>query len=590
MAEKVLVCVAWPYANGPLHLGHIAGAYLPADIFARYHRLKGNQVLMVSGSDSHGTPITVQADREGVSPRELFERYHRIFLETWQKYGISFDLFTHTDTENHHQVSQDMFLRLLENGYLFRQTQRQFYSEVSRRFLPDRYVEGTCPVCGYERARGDQCERCGILLEATQLIHPRSRIDGSTPVLRETEHYFFNLPALTERLLSYLRDKGYWRPNVLTFTLNYIRQGLQPRPITRDLDWGIPVPLEGFDGKVLYVWFEAVIGYLSATIEWATLRGCPEAWKDWWYEPSAKIVYFIGKDNIPFHTIIWPAQLIGTGPLYEEDRSQRLTLPYDVPANEFLNLEGDKFSTSRNWAVWALDAASRYAVDALRYYLTAIMPETQDAEFRWVDFIRHNNEELLSIWGNLVHRVLTFATRHFNGKVPMPGRMEPRDAEVLARVDLSFETVGRMIEGCRFRHALETVMGLAAEVNRYLNEREPWKEIREDRTRAATTIYVAMRAIDSLKLMFAPFLPFSSQRVHEMLGDEGDLVGRLTVRSVAERTREHLVLTYEADPRIRWEPSRLPPGQRLGEIRPLFEKIDEGRAEEERARLGQPAA
>jgi methionyl-tRNA synthetase len=316
MTEKVLVCVAWPYANGPLHLGHIAGAYLPADIFARYHRLKGNQVLMVSGSDSHGTPITVQADREGVSPRELFERYHRIFLETWQKYGISFDLFTHTDTENHHRVSQDMFLRLLENGYLFRQTQRQFYSEVSRRFLPDRYIEGTCPICGYERARGDQCERCGTLLEATQLIHPRSRIDGSTPVLRETEHYFLNLPAFTEPLLNYLRDKGYWRPNVLTFTLNYIRQGLQPRPITRDLDWGIPVPLEGFEGKVLYVWFEAVIGYLSATIEWAALQGRPEAWKDWWYDPAAKIVYFIGKDNIPFHTIIWPAQLIGTGRLY----------------------------------------------------------------------------------------------------------------------------------------------------------------------------------------------------------------------------------------------------------------------------------
>jgi methionyl-tRNA synthetase len=590
MTEKVLVCVAWPYANGPLHLGHIAGAYLPADIFARYHRLKGNQVLMVSGSDSHGTPITVQADREGVSPRELFERYHRIFLETWQKYGISFDLFTHTDTENHHRVSQDMFLRLLENGYLFRQTQRQFYSEVSRRFLPDRYIEGTCPICGYERARGDQCERCGTLLEATQLIHPRSRIDGSTPALRETEHYFLNLPAFTEPLLNYLRDKGYWRPNVLTFTLNYIRQGLQPRPITRDLDWGIPVPLEGFEGKVLYVWFEAVIGYLSATIEWAALQGRPEAWKDWWYDPAAKIFYFIGKDNIPFHTIIWPAQLIGTGRLYEEDPSRRFTLPYDVPANEFLNLEGDKFSTSRNWAVWALDAASRYAVDALRYYLTAIMPETQDSEFRWIDFIRHNNEELLSIWGNLVHRVLTFAARHFDGEVPMPGRMEPRDAEVLARVDVSFETVGRLIEGCRFRQALETVMGLAAEVNRYLNEREPWKEIREDRTRAATTIYVAMRAIDSLKIMFAPFLPFSSQRVHEMLGYEGDLVGRLAARSVAERTREHLVLTYEAEPRIRWEPSRLTPGQRLREIRPLFEKIDEGRAEEERARLGQPAA
>ncbi|MCS7252316.1 MAG: methionine--tRNA ligase [Thermoflexus sp.] len=588
MTEKVLVCVAWPYANGPLHLGHIAGAYLPADIFARYHRLKGNRVLMVSGSDSHGTPITVQADREGVPPRTLFERYHRIFLETWQKYGISFDLFTHTDTENHHRVAQDMFLRLLEKGYLFKQTQRQFYSEVSRRFLPDRYIEGTCPICGYERARGDQCEQCGVLLEATQLIHPRSRIDGSVPVLRETEHYFFNLPAFAESLLDYLRDKGYWRPNVLTFTLNYIRQGLQPRPITRDLDWGIPVPLEGFEGKVLYVWFEAVIGYLSATIEWASISGNPEAWKDWWYDPGAKIVYFIGKDNIPFHTIIWPAQLIGTERLYEEDPSKRLILPYDVPANEFLNLEGDKFSTSRNWAVWALDAAERYAVDAIRYYLTSIMPETQDAEFRWADFIRHNNEELLSIWGNLVHRVLTFAVRHFDGEVPMPGLMEPRDAELLARIDVSFGTVGRLIEGCRFRQALETLMGLAAEANRYLNECEPWREIHGDRTRAGTIIYVALRAIDSLKVLLAPFLPFSSQRVHEMLGYEGDLVGRLSVRSVKEAEREHLALVYEVDLRIRWEPSRLRPGQRLREIRPLFERIDEARAEEERARLGQP--
>ncbi len=303
MSEKILVSVAWPYANGPLHLGHIAGAYLPPDIFARYHRLKGDDVLMVSGSDSHGTPITVQADKEGITPREVFERNHLGFLDIWQQLGITFDLFTHTDTENHYRVSQDMFLKLRENEYLFQATQKQLYSEVAKRFLPDRYVEGKCPICGYESARGDQCDNCGNLLDATALINPKSKIDGSTPVVREVEHFFLDLPAFTKRLVDWLGDKGYWRPNVMNFTLNYLKQGLQPRPITRDLDWGIPVPLPGFDGKCLYVWFEAVIGYLSASIEWAKNNNQPETWKDWWYNPDAKTYYFVGKDNIPFHAI-----------------------------------------------------------------------------------------------------------------------------------------------------------------------------------------------------------------------------------------------------------------------------------------------
>lgn len=558
MTEKVLVCVAWPYANGPLHLGHIAGAYLPADIFARYHRLKGNQVLMVSGSDSHGTPITVQADREGVSPRELFERYHRIFLETWQKYGISFDLFTHTDTENHHRVSQDMFLRLLENGYLFRQTQRQFYSEVSRRFLPDRYIEGTCPICGYERARGDQCERCGTLLEATQLIHPRSRIDGSTPVLRETEHYFLNLPAFTEPLLNYLRDKGYWRPNVLTFTLNYIRQGLQPRPITRDLDWGIPVPLEGFEGKVLYVWFEAVIGYLSATKEWAQRQGDPEKWREFWQDPKCKTYYFIGKDNILFHTIIWPMQLMA----YSDATGEHYNLPYDVPANQYQTVRGSKASTSRNLAVWVLDFLSRYDADQLRYYLAATMPETADSDFTWAELVRRNNDELVATWGNLVNRVLAFAYRHFDRVVPTPAQIMARDRMLLQRIEQALRQTGENIRWCRFRGGLEAAMAGAREANRYLEESAPWRLVEENRPRCATVIYTALAAINGLKVAFYPYLPFSCQRLHHMLGYKGSLEAH------------------------GWRLEMPRPGQHLGEPEPLYRKLDPAMVAQEEARLG----
>ncbi|MCB0197239.1 MAG: methionine--tRNA ligase, partial [Anaerolineae bacterium] len=393
MAENILVCTAWPYANGNLHIGHLAGAYLPPDIFARYHRLIGNNVLMVSGSDSHGTPITLRADAEGVSPLEVFERFHAEFLETFQQIGVTYDLFTHTDTENHYRVSQDIFTACLENGFLYQHTEQQFYSETEGRFLPDRYIEGTCPKCGYESARGDQCDNCKSLLDPTELINPRSKNDGSVPVLRETEHFYLDLSKLNEEVLAFLsEDKDFWRPNVINFSLQYVKDGLRGRAITRDITWGIPLPLEGYDDKRLYVWFEAVIGYFSASIEWAANHGNPEKWKDWWYEPQAKTYYFIGKDNIPFHAVIWPAELIATGRhLYEDDTSKFLNLPYDVPANEYLNMEGEKLSTSRNWAIWAPDLLERYDPDAVRFYLTAIAPETRDTDFTFDDFIRRNN-------------------------------------------------------------------------------------------------------------------------------------------------------------------------------------------------------
>jgi len=576
MGEKILVCVAWPYANGDLHVGHLAGAYLPADIFARYHRLAGNDVLMVSGSDSHGTPITIRADREGVSPREIFERYHARFLETQQRIGISYDLFTHTDTENHHRVAQDIFLRLLERGYLYRQAQRQLYSETEGRFLPDRYVEGTCPHCGYEEARGDQCDNCGALLDALELINPRSKTDGSTPVVRETEHFFLDLPALQERIAAYLdEDKEHWRPNVLNFSRNYVAAGLQGRPITRDIEWGIPVPLEGYEGKRLYVWFEAVIGYLSASIEWARNVGRPEAWKEWWYDPAAKTYYFIGKDNIPFHTVIWPAELMGVERLYEEDPNKRLNLPYDVPANEFMNIEGQQFSKSRGLAIWLPDYLDRFDPDPLRYYVTAVMPETRDTDFSWEDFIRRNNDELVATWGNLCHRVLTFAYKHFDGQVPVPGLMDRADVGLLARIDVAFGPVGRLLGSCKFRAALGEVMNLAREVNKYLEEKGPWFQIKEDRQAAATTVYVALRAIDSLKVLFAPFLPFSSESLHRYLGYEPPLFGRQYVATFHEETRSHDALCYDPSGATgRWAPSELPTGQRLQRPKPLFRKLD----------------
>jgi methionyl-tRNA synthetase len=589
MSNKILVAVAWPYANGDLHVGHLAGAYLPADIFARYHRLAGNDVLMVSGSDSHGTPITVAADQQNVSPRTVFERYHARFLDTQREIGISYDLFTHTDTENHHRVSQDIFTRLLENGHLYRQQQRLLYSETENRFLPDRYVEGQCPFCGYESARGDQCDNCGRLMEATELVNPRSRNDGSRPVVRETEHYFLDLENLSPQLAAYLADgKEHWRPNVINFATNYVEAGLKGRPYTRDIEWGIPVPLPGWDDKRIYVWFEAVIGYLSASIEWAHNQERPEAWKEWWYNLSARTYYFIGKDNIPFHALIWPAQLIGVERLYEDDESRHLNLPYDVPANEFMNIESRQFSKSRNWAIWLPDILQRYDPDAIRYYVAVNMPETRDTDFDWADFLSRNNNELVATWGNLANRMLGFAYKRFDGRVPDPGELRPADREILLKTESAFEVVGARLAACQFRAALGEAMALARDANKYLDDQAPWFEIKESETEAAKTVYTALRVIDNLKMLLAPFLPFSSERLHGYLGYDVPLFGKQIIRTYREATRAHDALTIDLSAAAgRWEPSRLPAGQMLRQPEALFAKLEPEIVDQERARLGQ---
>ena len=564
--EKILVAVAWPYASGPRHLGHIAGAYLPPDIFARYHRMRGNEVLMVSGSDMHGTPITVAAEAAGVTPDRLANRMHHLNAELWHRMGFSYDLFTDTTTPIHYSVVQDFFLKLLDKGYIYKDTTIAPYCPVDRRFLPDRYVEGTCPYCGYPRARGDQCDNCGRPLDPTDLIDIRCRLCGNTPEFRPTEHFFLDLPKLEKPLLDWLdEDKEFWRPNVLAFTRNWIREGLRPRAYTRDIEWGVPIPLPGYEGKRIYVWFDAVKGYLSATIEWAQLKGQPDAWKEWWVqedgqEPPSKSYYFIGKDNISFHTVIWPALLMGYG---------GLMLPYDVPANEFLTGEtGEKASTSRGGGgvPWLPDYLDRYRPDPLRYYLTANAPETRDTTFSWADFFRRNNDELVATYGNLVHRMLTFTVRNFEGKVPTPGPTSEMDEAILSTARGAFARVGGLIEGCHFKDALREVMALAAEANRYLDEAAPWKTLNTDRERAATSVYVVLSVINMLKILTAPFLPFSAQQLHEMLGFEGDVHTE------------------------RWAPTELPPGQQLGTSTPtpLFEKLDEARIEEEDQRLGQP--
>jgi len=587
MTETIHVSVAWPYANGDLHVGHLAGAYLPADIFARYNRLKGNRVLMVSGSDSHGTPIMVTADAQGKTPREVFEHYHARFLQTQKDIGISYDLFTHTDTENHHRIAQDFFTALREAEALYLETQKLLYDEQAERYLPDRLVEGQCPVCGYEQARGDQCDNHGGLLDALELINPRSKLTGSPPVVRESEHYFLDLPAFTEQLKVYIANKDHWRANVINFTRNYLDQGLQGRPITRDIEWGIPVPLDGWEGKALYVWFEAVMGYFTASVEWAHNTGQPDAWKDWWYEPSAKIYNFIGKDNIPFHTLIWQAELLGVGRIYEDDPSRQLNLPYDVPANEFMNIEGEAFSKSRNWAIWLPDILQRYDPDAIRYYVTAVMPEARDTDFSWDDFVARNNNELVAAWGNLVNRTLSLTHKHFEGQVPDPGELRPADQALLAKVEAGIDEVGGLLGAVKLRAALDAAMSLARETNRYLDDQAPWFQVKEDKAAAATTLYTVLRVIDTLKIMLAPFLPFSAERLHAMLGYEGQLFGDQHIQTYQESTRDHGALTYDGSKATgRWAASQLAPGQKLGDIKPLFKKLDEEVAQQEKARLG----
>lgn len=595
MSKHILVAVAWPYANAEIHVGNLTGSYLPADIFARYHRLRGNQVLMVSGSDAHGTPITVKSDAEGVTPVEIYKRYHAGFVELFQKLGLQYDLFTSTHTRNHFKVSQTMFLALKENGYLYTEEQQQWYSASLGKFLPDRYVEGTCYICGFEGARGDQCDNCGNVLDATQLIQPRAKEDGSTPQLRTTTHYFLDLGKLQPEVMQFLETRqSYWRPNVVNRSLGWIRsEGLHGRPITRDLDWGIPLPVQDGDwaSKRLYVWFEAVIGYLSAAIEWAALSGEPQAWQRWWTDPAARAYYFIGKDNIDFHAIMWPAELIGAGEqftaIYSGEQGKPLTLPYDVPANEFLNMENRKISGSRNWGVWGLDFLSRYDADPLRYYLTVNMPESSDANWDWDDFVRRNNNELVATWGNLANRVLSFAAKHWEGRVPQPGALRPQDEALLASIEAGYDGVGQLIENVKLRGALGEAMGLAAEVNRYLDEQAPWTQVKTDKDAAGKTIYTALRAIDNLKLLLAPFLPHTSEALHQMLGYHAPLFGEQYTETVSDDLGEHLALRYRAAAIPgHWRPSTLEGGRALQQPGPLYKKLEPSIADEERARLG----
>lgn len=585
MSDHILVAVAWPYANGPFHVGHVAGAYLPADIFARFQRLRGRQVLMVSGSDCHGTPITLAAEKEQITPQEVVGRYHPTFLKTFQTLGITFDLFTQTYTENHYAVTTDIFLRLQDQGYIYKETMVGSYSETLGRFLPDRFVGGTCPNCGFGRARGDQCDNCGKLLDPQQLIEPRSTLDGAPVTFRDTEHFFLDLAKLEPKLREWLdgSDRSYWRPNTVQFTQNWLREGLHGRAITRDLEWGVPVPVDdpAFKDKRIYVWFDAVIGYLSAAVEWAARVGAPERWKEWWQldadgSAPARAYYFIGKDNIPFHTIIWPAMLLGYG-----DR----TLPFDVPANEFLNLEGEKISTSRNWAIWMPDVEDRYPADQLRYYLVANAPEGRDANWIWADFVQRNNSELVANWGNLANRVLNIAHRNF-GAVPEPGELTDADRQLVTATAQAFQSVTDLLEGVKLKAALTEALALSQLANQYLSEHEPWKLVKTDRARAATVLYTALRTIDTLKLLLSPFLPNTCQQLHELLGYTDVLSSFPHVEdALAPDSSPRQVLTGSYATGATWALSELPAGRVLQAPVPLFKKLEESVAAEELERL-----
>jgi methionyl-tRNA synthetase len=541
LPDRILVCVAWPYANYLLHVGQIAGAYLPADIFARYQRLAGNEVLMVSGSDCHGTPITVSADREGVEPRAIVDRYHPKIMETWERLGISFDLYTSTLTENHYAVTQEVFRRLREGGYLYEGTQEQLYDAEAGRFLPDRYVEGTCPHCGFRDARGDQCDNCGKTLDATELIDPRSRLSGATPVIRESTHFLLKLSAFEGELRQWVSKQAHWRRNVANFTLGWLNEGLRDRAITRDISWGVPVPVAGYEAKRIYVWFDAVIGYLSATREWAQRGGDADAWKPYWNDPATRSYYFIGKDNIPFHTIIWPSMLMGYG---------GLDLPYDVPANQYVNFSGQKQSKSKGTGTWVLDLLDVYTPDVVRFYLASIMPETSDSEFREEELIRTNNDVLIATWGNLANRVISMIHRNFDGIVPATGALAPASEALMGEARTAFAEVGDEYGACHFRGGLHAALHLAQQANRYLDERAPWKAVKSDREHAAETLATALNAINALKTLLHPVLPFSTKQLHADLGFDGTVL-------------EH-----------GWGFRPVPAGQRLAATRPLYTKIE----------------
>ncbi len=526
---------------------------------------------MASGTDEHGTPITYEADKQGVPPRDFVDRNSALILEDLRRLGMTYDIFTRTTTQNHYRVTQDLFLKLYEKGYLLKQKQMGAFDPATGRTLPDRYIEGKGPICGFPEARGDQCDNCGNQLDPIDLIDPHQRGSDAPVEFRETEHFFFNLPALGEQLSTWIESHGNWRPNVRKYSLEFVRN-LKPRAITRDLDWGVPVPLPGWEDnphKKIYVWFDAVIGYLSASIEWAAQRGDPEAWKDWWQHPDACHYYTMGKDNITFHTVMWPAILLGAG-----DPERPYHLPDEIVASEHLHMEGRKLSTSRGHVIYVRDVLDRYDADPLRYYLMIAGPENQDTDFTWSEFVRRNNDELVATWGNLVHRTLVNAHRNF-GAVPQPGALTPGDEALLKEVENALDYVASQLEEARFQNALKHAMAMASRVNVYLGTEQPWHTIKTDRERAGTVLYVALRCVDNLKTMLTPFIPFSSQRLHAMLGYDDVIAPQPEVRTFQEEVAGHNVLTGDYDHANRWTPSRLEAGRPLKTPEPLFKRLDE---------------
>ncbi len=538
MSKNILVSVAWPYASGSRHLGHIGGAYLPADIFARYHRIIGNNVLMVSGSDVHGTPITVRADAEGVQPIDIVNKYHKEFLGYWEKLNISWDNYTTTMTETHIEVVHDIFNKLLKNGFIDKQKSLQAYDATEKKFLPDRYVEGTCPFCSYNEARGDQCDKCSKTLDPEELINPVSKISGKPAEFKETEHFFLKLSLLQDELTKYLDSRNNWRPHVINWAKSFVREGLIDRAITRDLDWGIDIPVDDLgQGKKIYVWFEAVIGYLSASKEWSKIKGEPDKWKDWWINPDSESYYFVGKDNVPFHAVIWPSILIG----YED-----LNLPTNVPANQYILIKGEKASASRSIGKSLEEYLEEWNPDALRYALASVLPEQSDSEISEEEMIRRNNEELVAAWGNLVQRVSTLVNNNIEILQEVGAKLD-LDNKLIDQFDQAYIKVGNLIEKVELKNALQETMKCVSLVNAYLNNTEPWKEVKTDHKRAARILYTSVTAIDSCANLLFPFMPSTSLKVQNAIKKETN---------------------------FKWKVNKISTGEKLKEIGLLFKKFD----------------
>jgi methionyl-tRNA synthetase len=590
---RYLAAVAWPYANGPRHLGHVSGFGIPSDVFARYMRMAGHEVLMVSGTDEHGTPILVEADKEGVTPRELADRYNRLIAEDLTALGLSYDLFTRTTTVNHYQVAQELFTAMHRNGYMLAEVTRGAISPSTGRTLPDRYIEGTCPICGYDGARGDQCDNCGNQLDPVDLINPHSRINGEAPEFVETEHFLLDLPALADALGNWLKSRTDWRPNVLRFSLNQL-EDIRPRAMTRDIDWGIPVPLEGWQdnpNKRLYVWFDAVIGYLSASIEWSRRSGDDQAWRKWWQaDADAKSYYFMGKDNITFHSQIWPAELLaynGQGDKGgEPGQYGLLALPTEVVSSEFLTMEGRKFSSSRRIVIYVRDFLERYDADALRYFVSAAGPETTDVDFTWSEFLRRNNDELVAGWGNLVNRSISMAAKNW-GAIPPAGELTAEDQALLDSVRAAFGSVGELIERQRIKAAVAEAMRVVGEANKYLSDQAPWK-IKDDPERLATILHVALQVVSDCNTLLTPFLPHAAQTIHELLGGTGVHAPMPQIHEVSDLDGGpgYPIITGDYSEGARWESVPIEAGRALAPPKPVFRKLDPSIVDEELDRMG----